>query len=114
MISKEALAILAGNKDNITNQNSLNKMQHSTFITIISYILFITFNYILLLFLDIFSIKFFNDITIYSLLSLYGTVATYLILEMKSFIYNLYQIFTISSSAQIVELLDELDKKGNT
>ena len=114
MISKEALAILAGNKDDITNQNSLNNMQHSTFITIICYIAFIIFNYMLLLCLDLFNVKFFNDITIYLLLSLYGTATTYLILGMKSFIYNLYQIFTISSSAQIVELLDELDKRENT
>lgn len=114
MISKEALAILAGNKDDITNQNSLNKMQHSTFITIICYIAFIIFNYMLLLFLDLFNVKIFNDITIYLLLSLYGTATTYLILEMKSFIYNLYQIFTISSSAQIVELLNELNKREHT
>lgn len=114
MISKEALAILAGNKDDITNQNSLNKMQHSTFITIICYIAFIIFNYMLLLFLDLFNVKIFNDITIYLLLSLYGTATTYLILEMKSFIYNLYQIFTISSSAQILELLNELNKREHT
>lgn len=106
MMSKEAMTIMASYKDKY-GQNILVKTHHSTFLIIVSYIFIIIINYTLLTLLDIFSINFFTSSIVYILLTIYCAIVSDFIFEMKSFIYNLYQTFVISTSSQILSLLNK-------
>ena len=97
------LTFLSAYIDSNSNESVFNTMQHTTFFIIINYIVIVIVSYLSLTILDIFATCTPSNVLTLLLMIVYCTYISYWIIEMKSFIYNLYQIFQIASSAQLLE-----------
>lgn len=111
MASKQVIILLNSYNDRNSNESTFNTMQHTTFFIIINYSMAVLFNYILLIFLDVFFVNIIPYRVVYVCMVIYCTVMAYYIMEIKSFVYNIYQIFVISTTNQIIGLMKEKYKK---
>lgn len=107
MASKVVLTFLSAYIDSNSNESVFNTMQHTTFFIIINYIVIVVVSYLSLTILDIFATCTLSNVLTLVLMIVYCTYISYWIIEMKSFIYNLYQIFQIASSAQLLESITD-------
>ena len=114
MASKTVLTFLSAYTDSNSNESVFNTMQHTTFFMTMNYIIIIVINYLLLAVLDIFTSHTFSDMLTLSLMILYCVYISYWIVEMKSFMYNLYQIFQVVSGIQLIGPIQNNDGKNET
>lgn len=114
MASKTVLTFLSAYTDSNSNESVFNTMQHTTFFMTMNYIIIIVINYLLLTILDIFTSHTFSGMLTFSLMVLYCAYISYWIVEMKSFMYNLYQIFQVVSGIQLLDPIQNDDEKNET
>ena len=116
LINKKTLEVLFLNKGK--KEILFDEYNLFFFEFIIIYLLVIVFNYIIYLFLTIIGLGYsnllveFNNliIIIFAIcISLYITIIISLIIEVKSFIFNLFQCFNLSACSSMVEHLKDLE-----
>lgn len=100
MLSTDAVVLLMNAKSD--NTSLLSSMQYNFFFISISYIIIIILNYLLLTAYNILPVWDINITVATLFLSIYCTIICYLLFELTSLIYNLYQGLKLSLMVKVL------------
>lgn len=107
MLSSESLCFLLGNNERVRNKNLFSAYQHNFLAQSVFYVLFLMINFLLLnIFLLYPRVLSSSYIFLKIFLIIYIIFNLHAILEMKSFIYNIYQSINLASIIKASKILE--------